>query len=250
MNKINKYIAGFLTSVLSVACYAQQDNDGPSAFVYGTYYVCDVATQGDMDTVVETYEKPVFDQWVEDGKILAWGYYSHFTGGRWRRLQFHISPTLEGAVNTQANIFAEIYSNNPAAGRSRGEACEAHDDYIWAQAQGSAPVPDADPKASLSVYYVCDQAKQARADELVEEYIAPMYDKLVDEGKITNWAWLSHIVGGKYRRLALMSGESHAAVLAARGETIQQMNNDGSNTFDEFNSICTSHTDYLWNVVH
>ena len=249
MNKINKYIAAFLTSVLSVACYAQPD-DGPRAFVYGTYYYCDVATQNDMDTVVEQYEKPVFDQWVEDGKIIAWGYYSHFTGGRWRRLQFHVSPTLEGAVNTQATIFGEIYANNPAAGRLRGQACESHDDYIGAQQQGSGPLDGADPEVSLSVYYVCDQSRQSRADEIIEETIGPMYDQLVADGKITNWGWASHIVGGRYRKLATMTGDSHAAVLAARGETIQQLNSNGGNTFNEFNSICTSHTDYLWNIVH
>jgi hypothetical protein len=247
MNKINKYIAAFLTSVLSVACYAQPD-DGPQAFVYGTYYYCDVATENDMDAVVEQYEKPVFDQWVADGKIIAWGYYSHFTGGQWRRLQYHISPTLQDAVNTQASIFGEIYANNPAAGRLRGQACESHDDYIWGQISGSTNTPDTAPKVSLSAYYVCDQTKQARANEIVEETLGPMYDKLVSEGKITNWGWMSHIVGGKYRKLATIMGDSHAAVLAARGETIAQLNESGA--FDEFNSICGSHTDYLWNIVH
>lgn len=247
MNKAKKYIAAILSSVLSVACYAQQDDDGPQAFVYGTYYVCDVATQGDMDDVVEQYEKPVFDQWVADGKIQAWGYYSHFTGGRWRRLQFHVSDSLEGALNTQQNIFTEIYGNNPAGGAMRANACAAHDDYVWAATQGSGAT-DESPAAALSVYYVCDFDRQNRADEIVEQYFAPMYDKLVADGKISQWVWNNHLIGGRYRRLASMTGESHAAVIAARGEILQQASENP--LWDEFNNICGMHSDYLWNIVH
>ena len=42
----------------ATACVAQ-DDDGPAGFTYATYYVCDVATQDDMDTAVETNEKVV-----------------------------------------------------------------------------------------------------------------------------------------------------------------------------------------------
>lgn len=247
MNKIKKYIAAILTSVLSVACYAQQDDDGPQTFVYGTYYYCDVATQGDMDDIVEQYEKPVFDQWVADGKIMAWGYYSHFTGGQWRRLQFHVSDTLAGAINTQQNIFGEIYGNNPAAGAARGNACASHDDYVWAASQGSGP-NDAQPAAALSVYYVCDFDRQSRADEIVEQYFAPMLDQQVADGKISSWIWSNHLLGGHYRRLQSISGDSHEAILAARGEILQQATDN--ELWDEFNDICGSHSDYLWNVVH
>ena len=53
---------------LSVGAYAQ---DAPQAFSYSTYYVCDVEFQDQMDDIVEKYEKPVFDQWVADGKLIA-----------------------------------------------------------------------------------------------------------------------------------------------------------------------------------
>jgi hypothetical protein len=245
MNKINKYIGICLLSGLSFACYAQED--GPAAFSYSTYYICDVATQGDMDDIVEQYEKPVFDKWVKDGKLIAWGYLSHFTGGRWRRVQYHVSPTLQDAVNTQATIFGEIYGDNPEAGAARAAACEAHDDYVWAVAQGSGTAVDRGG-VSLSVYYVCDQARQGRADEIVEQHIGPMYDKLVEDGKLASWGWLSHVLGGRYRRAATATGENYASILAARGEIIQALTDDPLGT--EFNEICSSHSDYLWDIVH
>ena len=82
MKNIDKYIAIISIGLFSVACMAQED-EAPSAFVYATYYYCDVATQGDMDDIVAEHEAPVFDKWVEDGKLTAWGYYEHV---HWRPL--------------------------------------------------------------------------------------------------------------------------------------------------------------------
>ncbi|RLA27947.1 MAG: hypothetical protein DRR11_17435, partial [Gammaproteobacteria bacterium] len=153
MKNINKYIAIVSIGLFSVACMAQED-EAPSAFVYSTYYYCDVATQGDMDDIVAEHEAPVFDKWVEDGKLMAWGYYEHYTGGRWRRLQYHVSSSMEDALNNQNAIFNEIYSDNAEAGQARADACYGHDDYIWAAGQGSGP-PETAPAVSLSTYHVC-----------------------------------------------------------------------------------------------
>ncbi len=234
-----------LASTITFTALAQED--GPQGFTYVTYYVCDVASQNDMDEIVERYEKPVFDKWVEDGKMTGWGYYQHFTGGRWRRLQWHGAETLNDAVNNQAAIFQEIYADNDQAGARRSEACEAHDDYVWADSMfgGGATEPG---MVSLSVYYVCDQSRQSEADEIVREEIAPMYEKLVEEGKLVGWGWSSHVLGGEVRRLGTAIGTSYSQVLDARGEVIAQLQ-DNDETAD-FGVICPTHSDYLWDVVH
>ena len=58
------------TLITNVASATSTQDDAPDVYSYVTYYYCDVATQGNMDSVVEAYEKPVFDQWVEDGKLM------------------------------------------------------------------------------------------------------------------------------------------------------------------------------------
>lgn len=236
-----------LFGLTSVSCMAQ-DDDGPSAFSYATYYVCDVATQGDMDTVVETNEKAVFDRWVKEGKLLGWGYLSHYTGGRWRRVQYHTSATMADALNNQAAIFTEIYSDNQAGGQARAEACEAHDDYVWAVQQGSPAGADSGA-VSYSSYYVCDVNGQERADEIWAEANAPYLNKLQEEGKITSWGWSTHVIGGKYRRLQIIRGADYASVVQANNG-LAQFAGDDANLGEEFNDICGSHTDYLWDVVH
>jgi len=248
MNNNKKLCVLFVLGLIPVTGSAQ-DEDGPSAFSYATYYVCDVATQGNMDNVVETNEIAVFDKWVEDGKLMAWGYLTHFTGGRWRRAQYHVSPTMEDALRNQSEIFQEIYADNREGGQARAEACEAHDDYIWAINQGSTP-GSARGDVGLSVYFVCDVADQGRADEIFAETYAPKLDEMKEDGDITSWSWQSHVLGGEYRRLQTISGNDYATVNAARFETVQHVNRTYPELGREFSKICNGHIDYLWDIVH
>jgi hypothetical protein len=248
MKNINKYIAIVSIGLFSVTCMAQED-EAPAAFIYSTYYYCDVATQDAMDEIVATTEAPVFDKWVEDGKLIGWGYYKHYTGGRWRRLQYHLSSSIEDALNAQNAIFSEIYADNTEAGQARSDACYGHDDYIWAADQGSGP-SEAAPAASLSVYHVCKLTGQQRADEIFAEVYAPQLDELVKKGDITGWGWNQHRLGGKYRRLQTIFGADHASVVAANGQVIGYANENHSALAQEFSDICGSHTDYLWDIEH
>lgn len=247
MKITSKLVAAIGLALLPFCSFAQDDDN--TAYIYSTYYACDQATQGAMDTIVETNEKPVFDKWVEDGKLIAWGYYSHFTGGAWRRLQYHVSPTMADALNNQSAIFQEIYADNPAGGQARAEACGTHTDYVWATDQGSGPADDT-PNVSLSVYYVCNIASESRADEIVAAAFAPKLNELVEDGVISAWTWSAHRLGGKYRRLQTMTGADHASVVAARGQILQYANENHEELGNEFSSICGSHADYIWDIVH
>ncbi len=202
-----------------------------------------------MDAVVETNEKAVFDKWVQEGKLLAWGYLSHSTGGRWRRVQYHVSATLDDALDTQAAIFAEIYADNEAGGQARSDACAAHDDYVWALQQGSPAGTDRGD-VSLSVYYISDVTRQERADEIWAEANAPILNQLQEDGTIASWGWSSHLLGGRYRRLQTIPGADHSSVMQANGALSQYTNETHSDLGQEFSSICGSHTDYLWDIVH
>ena len=73
----------------------------------------------------------------------------------------------------------------------------------------------------------------------------------MSDGKITSWGWSSHMVGGKYRRLGTMTANDFAGLLEARGEILGAIYGDGDNAeANEFNDICGSHSDYLWEIVH
>ena len=69
--------------------------------------------------------------------------------------------------------------------------------------------------------------------------------------KITSWGWSSHILGGKYRRLSTMTAASFADLRKARDEILATLYGEDENAeADEFATICTSHSDYLWDIQH
>jgi len=245
---MRKILAFALLGLLPLAATAQ-DDDSPTGFSYVTYYVCDSATQRNLDHIVEANEYALLDKWVDDGKLIAWGYLSHFTGGRWRRAQYLISPTLDDAFVNQAEAFRESYEDNRDAAQARAEACEGHDDYIWASNQGSGP-GTARGDVSLSVYFVCSVADQDRADEIFAETYAPIFEKMQQDGSILSWSWQSHILGGTYRRLQTVTGTDHAEVARARVATIREVNETYPELGREFDQICYSHEDYLWDIIH
>ena len=234
---------------MPVATMAQEE-EAPKPYVYATYFECAPGSEWLVHGIVEMLYKPVFDAAVEDGTISGWGWLGHHTGGKWRRLLYRVSPTLEGALETVGALAEKVAEKNANAAAQIGEACPTHEDYIWQITKSSGTSIGAErAKAGSSVYLYCDMGREDRADELVETVFAPIYDRHVAEGNITAWGWLEHVVGGKYRRIATMQGESHAKVLETRGKIIEELWDKHEAEAKEYVSICGSHSDYLWNTL-
>ena len=234
-----------LTLALAALPAVAQEEEAKS-FVYGTYFYCDVARQERADEIVKSTAAPVFDAAVEDGTITAWGWMSHHTGGKWRRLRYHSAPSIEKLLETLESLNGKVAEKHEAAQNEFSQICGAHDDYIWQQKIGSGG--EGRGPAGFSVYYVCKMAKESRADEIVEETLAPLFNAQMEAGNFTSWGWLSHVVGGKYRRLATYTAPTFDKLIAGRSGVIAGLMGDHSEAADEFNSICSSHQDYLWNI--
>lgn len=224
-----------------------QDEDESESYIYATYFYCKTGSQDKAEEWVKTTTAPVYDAAVKDGTIKGWGWLGHHTGGKWRAIQYHMSDSVAGLLKAQETLAERVGDGDGGAFQ---ESCSAHDDYIWQSQAGNVDTAKRGT-AALSVYHVCNINKEERADEIVEKAFAPVYEKALAEGKIQSWGWNTHVVGGKYRRLATMTAQSFEQVLAARGEILEQIYGDGDNPMAmEFNEICTSHSDYLWQVVH
>ena len=233
-----------------VALMAKEEEKTADRYIYATYFYCKTSAQEQADELVKANTVPVYDAAVADGTIRNWGWLAHHTGGKWRRIQYHGSDSIAGLLAAQETIGERMDAAQGDADNAFGKICGAHDDYIWKSEAGSS----ADTKrgsVSLSVYHVCDIAKEERGDEIVKNVFAQVYDKAVADGKITSWGWSSHIIGGEYRRLGTMTGANYPDLLKARGEILEAIYGDGDNAeANEFSSICTSHADYLWDIQH
>jgi hypothetical protein len=182
---------------------------------------------------------------VADGTITSWGWMAHHTGGKWRRVDFLMAPSRPALLAASEKLNDQLEAKNKAMSDESGKICNSHDDYIWRRVAGySGSGPRGN--ASLSTYHVCNMTREKEADEIVKKDIAPMYDKMVADGKLLTWSWMEHIVGGEYRRLEVLTAKDVASLMAARGSLVEAMeNNPASKTLD---SICYSHADYIWDI--
>lgn len=242
-------LLAFLPALLLSSLAVAQD-DEPQIFTYATYMYCDTDGQERADEIVAEYDKPVMDELVDDGEISAWGWLSHHTGGKWRRIRYHQSDSLDGVLDgldAMNDAMQEAMDEDVA--EEFADICDSHVDYIWQNIAGTGG--EERGTAGVSVYHNCDINRESRADEIVTESFGPVFDKLVEEGKLTSWGWSSHVIGGHLRKLQTMTGKDHKAVLAARAEAIAATYDEGGNAAGvEFSDICGSHEDYLWNIVH
>ena len=237
-----KYFAILAVSLcLLIPCTAvAQDEEQAENYTYATYFYCDTSTEDSTDTYAKETMAPAYNAALEAGEITSWGWLSHHTGGKWRRIQYHGAPSVAALLSAQETISARFDDEDAGIGAS----CKSHDDYIW-KGEASSGGTERGP-AGMSVYFVCTMTREERADELVNTLFAPLYNKAVADGQLASWGWLSHIMGGKYRRLLTMTGADHGSLMAARGSILNAM--DELEGADEFTEICGSHSDYLWNI--
>lgn len=163
---------------------------------------------------------------------------------------YHVGEELGVLKTALDDAQDEYFEGHAEAGARFGDTCPTHEDYVWTTGPGSAPgaaIAQQRPGAGMSVYYVCDEGKEALADLLVEEVMGPLYDRQVAEGRLNSWGWLSHFIGGKYRRALVTDAASQADLLEARNRIIEA---DARNPAlsAAFNEVCNGHTDVLWNI--
>jgi len=247
----NVLCTSILTLAISTpAALMAEEEKAAENYTYATYFYCKTSTQEQVDELVKANTVPVYDAAVADGTIKSWGWLAHHTGGKWRRIQYHGSDSIAGLLAAQETLAERMDAAGGDEDNAFGKICGAHDDYIWKSEAGSA----ADTKrgsVGISVYHVCNIAKEERSDEIVKKVFAPIYDKAVADGKITSWGWSSHLIGGKYRRLSTLTGANYTDLLKAQGEILDAIYGDGDNAeANEFSNICTSHADYLWDIQH
>jgi hypothetical protein len=243
---IPKLIAVLLLP-FSVFCAAEEESE---MYVYSTYFKCEPEQESAVDELVQRAYVPIYNDSVKNGTIANWGWLKHHTGGEWRRVLYHSAPSVD-ALFTAQDIMNKKFE--AALGKSTdalGRGCKSHEDYVWQYVTGSRPslVGGTRGKASLSVYMECSFSKEEKADEIFKEHFAPVFNAQVGKGKLTSWGWLSHVIGGKYRRLQTATADNYVDLLKAQKSILDTLYDKDNKHSAEFSEICTSHQDYLWDI--
>jgi hypothetical protein len=221
---------------------AGQAQENP-VFIYATYFHCSSALVSRADDSVAALFKSELNGMVKEGITSTWGWLAKNTGGEWSRAGYLTGPSLKAVLSAEEAL--QVRSDSKPPVKAFEEACNFSEDYIWHVLAGNDARGHRGPVA-WSTYYVCDESREGQADALVKRVLAPIYDKLVADGKLTTWLWAEHIVGGKYRRLATMTAPSRDALIAVREELVTAGEHDPLH--EVMTSTCGSHQDYIWEV--
>ena len=212
--------------------------------IFASYYRCDPARETDLDAVIAGAFARVLDPYVEAGRIGNWSWRPHVAGTAWRRLAVFSAPDRTALLEARADILEQAQEEQGAFAMLN-DICDSHDDYIWNRLAASEAPPNPDA-VGVSTYFVCNQAREARADEIYTEILGPAIEVHVGLGHLAGWGWFEHDIGGTFRRLATLAGADFATILNMRELIIDGVAEDHADELQEFLTICSSHEDYLW----
>lgn len=208
---------------------------------YSIYLDC----QGDLevvDQIVKTKMAPVYDAAVEEGLISRWGWGAHHTGGAMDRFIFITAESPLAAVKAQEALYARTNGEEwTEANAQWREVCSDHVDYVWeAVDSNGAGVA----KVWLSGYHVCNTSSEEQLDALHKNTMAPILNKLVEQGSLQSWSWHAHSIGGQYRRLGTMAAKDIDALLTASNQFYDELAKIEESA--KYGDFCSSHQDYIW----
>jgi hypothetical protein len=232
--------------LVAVAAFAVAPPAASQGLV-ATYHRCSTADEGEADFIMNTVFSDIYQKQVDNGSISGWGWVEHTAGGPWRRISTITAPDRAAAMTAWGAIVNEIEAEHPGAWHRFNEICGSHHDYVWnltAASEGTDPATT--PSAWASQYWVCDETKEARADELMMEEMGPVYDKHIAAGHLAGWSWYSHEIGGRFRRLLTVAAADDFDLLDGRAMVIDELFAEHADVLEEFGNICGGHVDYLW----
>ena len=219
-------------------------------YSYASYFECDPTREARVDTLIRQTFAPILERHLRTKRLTAWGWLARsFGGGQWHRAGFLVASSLDSVMDAQSALIKELQARGKVLAEF-SSICPRYEDYIWRRVT-SSPARGRDAPRSVSrlgTYFECDAAREARADTLVMQAFAPIYNRHIVPDRINSWGWHEHVIGGKYRRLLLLDGDSHKAILATLDTALADIARERPAEGREFSQICHSHQDYLWDV--
>ena len=219
-------------------------------YSYASYFECDPTREARVDALIRQTFAPILERHLTSKRLGGWGWLARsFGGGQWHRAGFLVASSLDSVMDAQRALIKDLQAQGKVLAEF-SSICPRYEDYIWRRV-ASSPVRGRDAPRSVSrlgTYFECDVAREGRADALLMQAFAPIYNRHIVPDRMNSWGWHEHIIGGKYRRLLLLDGGSHKAVLAMLDSVLAGIARERPTEGREFSQICHSHQDYLWDI--
>jgi len=248
---IKRIFGGFVAVMVLAPAAALAQDEPATAYIYVTYFECNPSGEARADEIVKRNFGPHYDAAVAGGDIRSWSWLAHFVGGKWRRALVLTASNMDDLLDSAGALGEIIEDATPEAGRVFTEVCDAHEDYIWEASAGSASAEVGSERgpAGFSMYLQCDQNEEEKADQIVTDSIAPIYNRQVAEGNLVSWGWLRHNVGGQWRRLLTSTAADHKTMMKTRAAIAKELRSGRTErALRQLTEICPVHSDYMWDI--
>lgn len=110
--------------------------------------------------------------------------------------------------------------------------------------------PPAQSQTLIAQYFRCSTADEGEADFIMNEVLGDVYNRHVESGDLIGWGWVEHQAGGAWRRIATLTASDITTAWDQWGEIVEEIMADHPNAWHRFNAICSSHDDYIWNLIN
>lgn len=234
-------LAVYTCAVLLTGQLAEAQNT--PTYTMATYYRCNIGKEARADAIFKESIAPLLEQQVKAGRITNFGWNRHWFGGGWRRLEYVQGTNLDAMIDARNEYIAALQKLQ-AVSDEFDSICGSHDDYLW-QTVATSPDASTPPAVGMSTYYQCE-SNEAEADAILKSALAPVLNQHVKDGKIASWSWLEHMAGGPIRRVLVLRGASHKAILNYWGTLDQALETAQPDLSKRFSTICFAHADYVW----
>lgn len=114
------------------------------------------------------------------------------------------------------------------------------------------PVPAAAQQAPSEGVLIVSYQKCERVDEMNEWFranAAPIFNDLVDEGRLVGWGILNHAWGDEWNNVAYYVAPDLSTFHAAYGEAFRRIGETDPDMMARFESHCTEHKDNIYSIV-
>ena len=85
-------------------------------------------------------------------------------------------------------------------------------------------------------YYECTVGQEGRADEIVEEVLAPILNRHMEAGHINSWGWLGHDTGGHWRGVGYWSAPDMETMFSTRAAIVAEFLEENADAAAELNT--------------
>jgi hypothetical protein len=227
-----------------VSAQQQAEDEDPEIVI--SYYRCPTSVLDDWEEALETRSLPIYQQLVDEGKIMNWGSLRHEWAGYENMILWSSGADIPSLLAANEEFQDRMQAAHPDA---EPAGCRTHRDAFYWIGPNTGPTPMEAETAVVSSF-TCDIAGQdglqVIADAIEEQWL-PVWNELVDQGHWTGAGALFHDWAGTENVLIYRNAKDKMSFFAGTDEEDRLLEERYGENADGPLANCT-HRDAIYTI--